>query len=260
MIYCVKDIEFSYGSETRRVLDSVSLSLSSGEIMSVLGPNGAGKSTLLECMAALLKPQGGSIELTGKDIFSMKPREIADIVGYVPQNHAAAFDYTVLEFVLMGRASKMKLFERPTAGDREIAERAISDMGLTHLSNKSYMQISGGERQQAMIARALAQEPKVLLFDEPTAHLDYGNQLKTLKIIKGLSKKGYAVVMTTHNPDHAVLLGGSVAMLSRDGRLECGRTKEILTEEMLQRVYGTEIKLVYVDEVHRTVCTSPDID
>ena len=248
MIYCVKDIEFSYGSETRRVLDSVSLSLSSGEIMSVLGPNGAGKSTLLECMAALLKPQGGSIELTGKDIFSMKPREIADIVGYV------------LEFVLMGRASKMKLFERPTAGDREIAERAISDMGLTHLSNKSYMQISGGERQQAMIARALAQEPKVLLFDEPTAHLDYGNQLKTLEIIKGLSKKGYAVVMTTHNPDHAVLLGGSVAVLSRDGRLECGRADEILTEERLQRVYGTEIKLVYVEEVHRTVCVSPDID
>ena len=132
-------------------------------------------------------------------------------------------------------------------------------MGLSELADRPYTEISGGEMQQASIARAIVRKPEVILFDEPTAHLDFGNQLRTLRVIKELSREGYTTVITTHNPDHAILLGGTAAILSRDGKLRTGPTQELITEETLSEVYNSELKIRYIEELGRRVCLYPNI-
>ncbi len=259
MIIDVENLNFSYTKAGKRVLNDVSLSLDQGEIMTILGPNGAGKSTLLNCIATLNEPDSGVIKLCGKDSKQMSQKEIASILSYVPQNHTPAFSYTVFNFVLMGRAPKVGMFERPKDDDFKAVERVLEEVGISHLVDKPYTEISGGERQQATIARALVQEPKVILFDEPTAHLDYGNQLKTLRVIKNLSDEGYAIVITTHNPDHAIMLGGTTAVLDRTGCLTVGNSKEIITEETLKSIYGTPLSLVYMESAGRYICIPPNI-
>ncbi len=259
MIIETEKLNFSYTKGGRQILKDINLSLGEGEVMSILGPNGAGKSTLLNCIATLLMPDSGIVRLCGKDTREMKPKEVASILSYVPQNHVPAFSYTVFNFVLMGRAPKVGMFERPKDEDFAIVEKTLEEIGLTELKDKPYTEISGGERQQATIARAMVAQPKAILFDEPTAHLDYGNQLKTLRIIKSLKEKGYAIIITTHNPDHAIMLGGTTAILDREGRLTVGKSEEIIAEERLRQVYGTELSLIHMDEVDRDVCVPPNL-
>lgn len=259
MIVEAKNINFSYQKNGRQILNDVSLSLKEGEVMSILGPNGAGKSTLLNLIATLLTPDTGEIFLCGKDTKKMKPKEVASILSYVPQTHTPAFSYTVFNFVLMGRAPKVGMFEKPKAEDFKLVEKVLEEVGIAKLADKPYTEISGGERQQATIARALVQEPKAILFDEPTAHLDFGNQIKTLRTIKHLSEKGYAVIMTTHNPDHAIMLGGTTAILDKQGKLTVGPAEEIITEQTLKEVYDTKLKLSYFDEAGRLVCIPPNL-
>ncbi len=259
MIIEAENINFSYNKNDRQILHDVSLTLDEGQVISILGPNGAGKSTLLNLLAALNKPDSGTIKLCGKDTTKMKPKEVASILSYVPQTHTPAFSYTVFNFVLMGRAPKIGMFERPHAYDFELVEKALEEVGIAGLADKPYTEISGGERQQATIARALVQEPRAILFDEPTSHLDFGNQLKTLKMIKSLKEKGYAIIITTHNPDHAIMLGGTTAILDRDGHLTVGDSDKIITEETLKRVYGTKLKLKFVDDVGRDIIIPPNI-
>ena len=259
MIIEAQNLNFSYTKGGRQILKDVNMTLEEGQVMSILGPNGAGKSTLLNCIATLLESDSGIIKLDGRDTKQMKPREVASILSYVPQTHTPAFSYTVFNFVLMGRAPKIGMFEKPKDEDMEAVQRVLEEVGLTELADKPYTEISGGERQQATIARALVQEPKAILFDEPTAHLDYGNQIKTLRVIKSLAEKGYAIIITTHNPDHAIMLGGTVAILSKDGHLEVGPTDEIITEDKLKEVYDTDLKLVMMDEFGRNICVPPNL-
>ncbi|NLL62672.1 MAG: ABC transporter ATP-binding protein [Ruminococcaceae bacterium] len=259
MIIEVKNLNFSYIKGGRQILKDINLSLKEGEIMSILGPNGAGKSTLLNCIGTLLIPDSGTISLCGKDAEKMKPKEVASILSYVPQTHIPAFSYSVFNFVLMGRAPKIGMFEKPKVEDIVAVEEVLKEVGLIELADKPYTEISGGERQQVIIARALVSEPKVILFDEPTAHLDYGNQIKILRVIKNLAEKGYAIVITTHNPDQAIMLGGTVAILSKEGRVEIGPVKEKITEETLKKLYDTELKLIQLEEVKRPVCVPPNL-
>lgn len=259
MIIEAENLNFSYSKNGKQILQDVSLSLDEGEVMSILGPNGAGKSTLLNLLATLSVPDSGTVKLCGKDTAKMKPKEVASILSYVPQTHTPAFSYTVFNFVLMGRAPKVGMFEKPKAEDFEIVEKVLEEVGIAELADKPYTEISGGERQQATIARALVQEPKAILFDEPTAHLDYGNQLKTLRVINSLREKGYAVIITTHNPDHAIMLGGTTAILDRTGHLTVGDSEKILTEETLKGVYGTNLRLTYLEDVGRYVCITPNL-
>lgn len=258
MIYELNALSFAYPGG-RRVLDQVSLTLKRGEVLSILGPNGAGKSTLLGCMMGMLPVSEGVVRLDGRDLKQMGAREIAKLVSYVPQNHSPVFGYTVFEFVLMGRAPLIPTLARPGEADRAAAREALAQMGLSRLTDRPYTEISGGERQQAVIARAIVRRPQAVLFDEPTAHLDFGNQLRTLRMLKELSRQGYAVVVTTHNPDHAILLGGRAAVLDRGGRLTVGDTGEILREDLLCRVYQTDLKLRYVAELDRMVCLFPNL-
>lgn len=259
MIYEVNGLTFSYPSGDRKILDNASLSLDKGEILCILGPNGAGKTTLLNCMAGLLKGQGGEIELCGRDISKMKEKEIANLVGYVPQLHTPAFDYRVLDFVLMGRAPKTGTFSRPTEEDERMCLDVLESMGIAHLADKSYLNISGGERQQLLIARAIVQEPEVVLFDEPTAHLDYGNQHRVLRRVKQMAEEGFSIIITTHNPDHALMLGDKAAIVARDGTIIQGESSEIITEETLRKIYGIDLRLMWVEELGRNICVAPEL-
>lgn len=259
MIYEISDLTFSYPQGDRKVLDGASLSLKKGEILCILGPNGAGKTTLLNCMAGLLKADSGDIRICGRDIKTMKEKEIASLVGYVPQVHTPAFDYRVLDFVLMGRAPKTGFFGSPGKEDEELCMDVLKSMGIEHLANKSYINISGGERQQVMIARSIVQEPEAILFDEPTAHLDYGNQHRVLKRVKQMAADGYSVVITTHNPDHALMLDDKVAIVSRSGKIVQGKSQDIITEDILSEVYNIDLKITYVEEIGRKTCFVPGL-
>ena len=259
MIYEVSNLTFKYPGGDHIVLDGASLSLRKGEILCILGPNGAGKTTLLNCMAGLLKPQSGTVMLCGKNLSELSEKEIARIVAFVPQLHTPTFDYRVVDFVLMGRAPRTGVFGRPSAEEENMCRKVLAEMGIEHLAEKSYLDISGGERQQLLIARAIVQEPEVVLFDEPTAHLDYGNQHRVLEMIRKMAGDGYSVVITTHNPDHALLLGDKSAIVGRDGSVIQGETSEIVTEENLKSVYGMDLSIRYIDEVGRKVCIAPGL-
>ena len=259
MIYELRDLHFAYRPGAPEVLQGVALDLEEGRLLTILGCNGSGKSTLFGCMLGLLKPQSGSIALCGEDLTKLSPRAIASRVGYVPQSHTPAFDYTVFEFVLMGCAARVGLLSHPGAEERRRAEEAIARMGLEKLRDRPYTELSGGERQQVTIARAIAAQPRAILFDEPTSHLDFGNQVKVLRVIRELSADGYAVVVTTHDPNHALLLGGQTALFTGKGQVEVGAPETLLTEERLNALYGAELKLRYMDELERSVCLYPKL-
>ena len=160
----------------------------------------------------------------------------------------------VFDVVLMGRSAHLQQFSTPGKEDEKIAFEMLERMGILYLKDEIYTEISGGERQQAVIARAIVQQPELILFDEPTNHLDYGNQLRMVHKIKNLSKKDYTVIMTTHMPDHAMMIGGKTAILGRDGTLKVGKTEEIITEKKLEELYQVKTRIVYIPEVGRKVC------
>lgn len=258
MIYKIQNLKYSYDGE-RQVLNGADLELKEGELLTVLGRNGAGKSTLFSCMLGLLKPYEGNILLDGKEISSLKEKDIASVVSYVPQTHSPAFGYTVFDFVLMGCASKVGMFSRPGQAEERAALNALDMLGMLDFADRFYGELSGGEKQQITIARALVSNPKAILFDEPTSHLDYSNQIKVLKVIKKLSEQGFAVAVTTHDPNHALLLGGSVALFDGKGTVETGDVADLVTEEKLVNIYGSDLKIRYSEEFKRNVCIYPSL-
>lgn len=258
MIMEVKNLSFHYHN-SRTVFENVSFGLEQGEIMSIIGTNGAGKSTLLNCVANLFKPQTGEILLKGKSIKDMSLREIAKIIGYVPQTHNAVYAYTVLEFTVMGRTPHIGFLASPSAKDYKIAEEALDRMRVLHLKDKAYTEISGGERQQVLLARVLTQQPDLILLDEPTSHLDYGNQFRTVGMIKELSEQGFGIIMTTHMPDQAIILDGKVGVLDNEGHLTVGTAEDIMTAERLTSLYNLSIKTQFSDIAGRRICIAcPD--
>ncbi len=258
MILEVKDLSFKYNKNLECIFHDVNFGLNEGEILTILGSNGAGKSTLLNCLANRVEPSCGEILLNGESIQQMNLKKVAKYIGCVPQNHTPVYDYSVRDFIVMGRAPHLGMMEKPSKKDYEIVDGVMKELGIEYLAQKAYTQISGGERQQALIGRASAQQPKIIMFDEPTNHLDYGNQLRTVHKIRGLAQKGYGVIMTTHMPDHAMLIGGNTAILNRDGTLDVGKTEEIITEKRLQELYQVDVKIVYIEEIGRKVCVFKD--
>ncbi len=252
-VLCAAHVSFSYNGK-RSILDDVSLCISPGEMVTLLGPNGAGKSTLLNCLVGVCLPQKGVVRLEGRDVSKMMPRDIARSVAYVPQTSTTTYGYRVADYIAMGRTPYKNVFQHPDESDRKLVRDVMERMGISHLAEASYTQISGGERQLANVCRALVQQPKVILFDEPTSALDYGNQLKVLRMVKQLRDESYAVIMTTHNPDHPMLLGGRVAILDRAGHLSCGSVERMMTQERLSELYDTDLRVVHVDQLGRDIC------
>ncbi|MBR4691778.1 MAG: ABC transporter ATP-binding protein [Oscillospiraceae bacterium] len=255
MIYDVRGLRFAYPNG-HQVINDASFTLDEGEVLTILGPNGAGKSTLFNCLANIRRPTGGEILLGGSPMDKLSVKEVAGLIGYVQQTHIAVFDYTVIYFVMMGRAARVGVFSRPKAEDRAIAMQALETLGIAHLAERPYTAISGGERQLVLIARALTQQPKAILLDEPTSHLDFGRSTLILELVRELQAKGYSVIMTTHDPNHAVLLGEKAALLDRSGILRVGPAEEIVTEENLRPLYRSELHIVDIESLSRRACLS----
>ncbi len=234
-----QQLAFRYG--TRQVIDDASLSLSAGEVVALLGRNGAGKSTLLRMLLGLLVPLKGQVTLGDRPLGAYARRELATRVAYVPQVHAAPFPYTVRDIVLMGRLPANGWLRAPLRSDIETAGEMLERFGIGHLADRPYTEVSGGERQLALLARALVQGARTLILDEPMGGLDYGRQLQLLQHLRALAHEGYAVLMTTHHPEQALLAATRVAVLIR-GRIESdGPPAEVITPLLIRELYGVEV-------------------
>lgn len=242
--------DLAFGFPGRTVGREVSFSLAAGEVMCVLGPNGGGKTTLFRTLLGLLAPHGGRVSLEGRALETLSRREIARRVGYVPQGQAGTFAYTVLEAVLMGRTAHLGAFAAPGERDRRVAQDALQTLGIGHLAERPVTQVSGGERQLSLIARALAQEPRVLVMDEPTASLDFGNQVRVLQSIASLAASGMGVLFATHDPDHAFLAAHRALLLAEGRVIALGAPAEVIRPETLERLYHVKVSVVPVGAGH----------
>jgi iron complex transport system ATP-binding protein len=242
----IKDGEFCYGERT--IFTGLDLDIYKDEVVCILGANGCGKTTLLRCLNGGMSLRKGKVYLGDTNIFSMKVDEVARKMGFVFQEHTAPFPFSVLEVVRMGRAPHLRLFATPSARDTTIAEEKLNLVGMYHLKNKPYTQISGGERQLVLIARTLAQEPEVILMDEPTSHLDFRNQTIVLQIVNKLAEKGLGVLMTSHLPDHALLFSSRVALMKGGRFIITGKPADVMTEDSLREIYGIDVKMFVVTD------------
>ncbi|MEG2145549.1 MAG: ABC transporter ATP-binding protein [Lachnospiraceae bacterium] len=237
----VKNLNFSY--KCWKVLQGVDFTLESGQLICVLGKNGAGKSTLFRCILGMLKGYTGEIRLNNKNIKDYSISEIARNIAYIPQKHQAVYDYTVLDMVLMGTTSAISRFGVPGKEQKQSALEALEMVDMLHYKERNFSHISGGEQQMVLIARAIAQKAKIIIMDEPCASLDYGNQVRIMHMSKELVKKGYLIVQSTHSPEQVFLYADQVMVL-RNGKIaEFGQPNEVLTEEVLERIYGIGVTI-----------------
>jgi iron complex transport system ATP-binding protein len=232
------------GHGHRPVGRDLTVSVAAGEIVCLLGPNGCGKTTLFRTLLGLIPPLAGTVTVAGRDLRAMTRPEIARHLAYVPQAHVPPFPYPVDEVVLMGRTARMGPLSAPSAADRAAARAALARLGIADLADADYSRLSGGQRQMVMIARALAQEAPVLVMDEPTASLDFGNQARVLARILDLARAGgHAVVLSTHDPDQAFALGARVILMHAGAIVEDGPPDRVLTAGRLGRVYGVPVSV-----------------
>ncbi len=246
MVLKVDKLSFGYGK--RIVLNGVELELKAKEILALLGPNGCGKTTLLKCINRILRPYRGVVYIEGRNYFQMNEKEIAKSVGYVPQDHKPPFPYRVLDFVLLGRSPYLGIFSSPSDEDRKVAIESLKVVGIDHFADRAYTELSGGERQLVLLARALATESKILLLDEPTAHLDFRNTHRVLATIRKIVKdRGLSAVMTLHDPNLAYRYADRIALISNARILKIGTPEEIMTKELLTEVYGIEVTILSLD-------------
>jgi iron complex transport system ATP-binding protein len=242
------DASFSYGNE--EVFKDINLNVKKGGILCLFGPNGCGKSTLIQCLLGILRLNRGTVLLEGQDVKALKPFEIARRLAYIPQLHEKPFPFQVIDVVLMGRACYTGLFSTPTKEDRQIAVNALEQVGMVKYMEKPYTQLSGGETQLVLVARALAQQTPVLVMDEPTSHLDFHNELSFLEtVVKLVEKTKLTVVMATHFPNHAFYFENNrvntkIALMNNQGIAFQGDPLHILTETNMYSTFNIESKVV----------------
>lgn len=249
----IDGISLSYNG--RSVLNNICMEFEKGRVITLLGPNGCGKTTLLKIINGLLPPTSGRVYVDCRDTRSMGPREIAKLMGHVPQAQRSTFPFTVLDVVLTGRFSYISPLSKPGKRDLEKAYRALEMVGALHIADRPYNQVSGGERQLAMIARALAQEPLFLLLDEPTSYLDFRNQIRILKTVRRFAESGLmTVVMSLHDPNHALMFSDKIVLMRKigDGLSEMkniiamGAPEDVMTAENIRAAYGIDVEMLEV--------------
>lgn len=253
MKLCVSHAEFHYDLEKTHGFRDISFTIEQAGILTILGPNACGKTTLLKCLDRLLKLEHGSISIDDKNLRNMSRVEIAKAIGYVPQFHQPNFAFSVMDVVLVGRAPHIGLLDSPNKEDIKIAKEALETMGISYLADVPYTQVSGGERQLVLLARILTQQPSLLLLDEPTSHLDFGNQIRLLNTLQKLANTGLPIIMTSHFPDHA-FLSNRVALMKSGEIIDIGTPDEIITEQNLEKVYGIKVKVIYAESINRKIC------
>lgn len=236
--------KYSYKNGKTHVFSDINLSLPQGKILTILGSNGVGKTTLIKCILGIYHWQEGETRIDDVNIRNIDNRSLWKRIGYVPQAKLSAFSYSVKEMVLLGRSAHIGLLEQPDDRDREIAARAMEDIGISHLKDKSCGEISGGELQMVLIARALASEPELLVLDEPESNLDFKNQKIVLRTIEDLCRmRNISAIINTHYPEHAIKLSDYALLLKKKGGSIWGQGSEVLTEENLKAIFDVDIKL-----------------
>ena len=251
LLFDVRNISFSYEDEL--IFSNISFSIEKGDVLCILGPNGTGKTTMIKCLNGLYDIDDGEIFINGKNIKTSSFSEISKHIGYIPQSHVPSFPFKVLDVVLMGRAPYLNLTDSPKKEDVEIAINALKTLDIEYLKDKEYTNLSGGERQLVFLARILCQQPDILILDEPTSHLDFGNQIKLLEIIDNLSKAGLSIIMSSHFPDHAFLSSTKVAIMKDKTFIDFGSPDDVVNEKNLKEAYSIDVKLIELDD-DRKVC------
>jgi iron complex transport system ATP-binding protein len=243
----LKGISFSYTPRHLSVLDAVSMQIDPHTITAILGPNGAGKTTLLRIIMGLRQPASGEVLLAGRSLESHTRKDLSRWMGLVPQAEYVPFEYSVLEYVLMGRAPYLEVLELPGQADVDIAREALATVGIADLEFRPVPELSGGELQLVLIARALAQQPKILLLDEPSAHLDLSNRNATLGILERLRQAGSTVIFTTHDPMAASLIADNLVLMKKGRILHAGSFESTFTSKKLSQAYSTQVEVLKLD-------------
>ena len=245
----VKDLRCGYGKRSNAVeiVHGVSFHLDSNEFMCIIGSNGCGKTTTLKAVMGLLPALGGTVLANGVDVHRMPERELAQHFAYIPQAHTPPFPFSVADVVMMGRTPYVNRLARTTRHDRMVAYRALEMLGIDQFADEQYTQLSGGQQQMVLIARALTQQSDILVMDEPTASLDFGNQQLVLSRMRVLSQMGKAVIMVTHDPDHALFCADRVVVMEKGLVIGEGTPDECITTDMLRRIYNTEARVMDVE-------------
>jgi len=246
-IISLVNLRFDYDGDHHMVLNDLSLEIPAGAITAILGPNGAGKTTLLHVILGLLSPRAGQVLLDGKPQAGLSRREMSRLIGLVPQAEYIPFDFSVLEYVLLGRSPYLGMLAMPGEEDYRMTIEVLHSLGLSDLQQRAVTEISGGERQMVMLARSLAQQPRILLLDEPTSHLDLSNKSRLLRVLRQLAERGVTVVFTTHDPEAAISIAQYLIMMRAGRTLASGPLADTLTADNLIATYGTPVRLVRVD-------------
>lgn len=234
------------GYDKHEVIHSATFSVERGEFVCMLGANGCGKTTILKNVLGLAKPFSGSITMDGDSVLRMRERELARRVAYIPQAHTPPFPFTVADVVLMGRTPYINRLAVISEEDKAIALCALRRLAIEHLADRAYTQLSGGQRQLVIIARALAQKPDLLVMDEPTASLDFGNQHVVMAQMRKLADAGMGVLMVTHDPDHALFCADRVLVVQGGSITHDGAPGEVIDSECMQAIYGTDVVVAEV--------------
>lgn len=248
-----KKITFGYHPHNRRVLYDFSSSIRDGTVTAVLGPNGVGKTTLIYLTLGWLRPQSGNIILSGKSLNEYSKRERGRWMSLVPQQEHVPFEYSLLEYVMLGRAPYLNPLEMPGNKDYHIAEQSLDVVGLSGVMYKSILKLSVGERQLLLMARALTQQPRVMLLDEPTSHLDLNNKKRLINLLKAQASDGVTVLFTTHEPEVAVALSDQVVLIREGQMLYSGPVDRAMTSDFLSATYGVPVKVVEIDGKKRAL-------
>jgi iron complex transport system ATP-binding protein len=248
----VKNLSFSYGD--RQVLHDISFQVKPGEFISILGPNGVGKSTLFRCVLGLLSGYSGQVLVCGRDARTMTVQEAAKHIAYIPQSSNPAFNYSVFDIVLMGATAGLSRFRSPGKQEVERCQWALEKIGISDLSSRCFHRLSGGEQQLVMIARALTQDAPILMLDEPTANLDFGNQLRVLQQVQSLAREGYTIIQTTHHPEQSYLFSDRILAIQKGRVLKDGTPAEVLTAGTMRALYGVDVDVLSLYDDKARIC------